>query len=47
MNVYWQQRMIDDAVVEGDFIVYQYDNDGKLLKREETLAGGSSGPHIP
>ena len=25
MDVYWHQRMIDDAVVEGDFIVYQFD----------------------
>ncbi|MDD1708028.1 MAG: HYR domain-containing protein [Methanoregulaceae archaeon] len=36
MDVYWQQRMVDDAVVEGDFIVYQFDkNTEKLLKKEK------------
>ena len=35
MDVYWHQRMIDDAVVEGDFIVYQFDKKTeKLLKKE-------------
>ena len=35
MDVYWHQRRIDDAVVEGDFIVYQFDKKTeKLLKKE-------------
>jgi len=35
MDVYWQQRMIDDAIVEGDFHVVQFDTEtGKLLKEE-------------
>jgi len=33
MIVYFHQRMIDDAYVEGDYVVYQFDKDsGRLLK---------------
>jgi PGF-CTERM protein len=36
MIVYWHQRMIDDAIVEGDYIVYQFDrNTHELLKKKE------------
>ena len=30
--VYWHQRMIDYAIVEGDYINYQFDKDTKELK---------------
>jgi len=36
MIVYWQQRMIDDAIVEGDYIVYQFDKDTKELIDKKT-----------
>ncbi len=32
--VYWHQRMIDDAIVEGDYINYQFDKDTKELKKK-------------
>ena len=32
--VYRHQRMIDDAIVEGDRIVYQFDKDTKELKKK-------------
>ena len=33
MVVYFYQRMIDEAYVEGDYVVYQFDKDsGQLLK---------------
>ena len=34
MIVYWHQRMIDDAIVEGDYIVYQFDRNTKELLKE-------------
>ena len=34
MTVYWHQRMIDDAIVEGDYIVYQFDKNTKELIKE-------------
>jgi len=34
MIVYGHQRKIDDAIVEGDSIVYQFDKDTKELKKK-------------
>ena len=36
MTVYWHQRMIDDAIVEGDYIVYQFDKKTKELIDKRT-----------
>ena len=41
VTVYFHQRMIDDAIVEGDYIVYQFDRNTKELlhKRTHWLSG--------
>ena len=48
MIVYWQQRMIDDAIVEGDYIVYQFDKGTRgLLKEEKHWRSDLPDPVIP
>ena len=32
--IYWHLRMIDDAIVEGDYRNYQFDKDAKELKKK-------------
>jgi hypothetical protein len=35
-TVYWHQRMVGDAIVEGDYIRYQFDRDSGALLTKKT-----------
>ena len=45
--VYWYQRMIDDAIVEGDYIVYQFDKNTKELKKKIVHWRDDLPEHLP
>ena len=45
--VYFYQRMIDDAVVEGDYIVYQFDKSTKQLLDKKTHWQTDLTEHLP
>ena len=45
--VYFHQRMIDAAVVEGDYIVYQFDKNTEELLDKKTHWRGDLAEHLP
>jgi hypothetical protein len=45
--VYFHQRMIDDAIVEGDYIRYQFDKNSEQLLDKETCWRTDLPEHLP